>query len=385
MNTLGIALIGYGAMGRAHGMAYRDIGFHYGLPANAIKIVAVATTRAESAHKAASELGCEIATTDWHSLLNREDVQVIDICTPHAAHEEQVIAAAQAGKHIYCEKPLARNMDEAQRMAAAVRNAGVKLGLTFNFRFFPCVMRAKQLIDEGFLGRIFHFHGRYFRASYIDPERPMAWRLRKAQAGGGVLIDSGAHMLDFAQWLLSTSPITEVRAMLDTPHATRPTSKGNTEREVVDVEDLAFVQARLSNGAIGTLEASRMATAATNDVWFEVRGEHGALRFTLEDPNWLYVYDSRSPDKTRGFTRVETVARYEGALAPDWTQPVGISRTHTECQYQFLRAISDEREPSPGLDDGLRVQALVDAAYRSAASGGQQMNGWASVNPFVIG
>lgn len=368
MQKIGIALIGYGAMGRAHGMAYRDIGFHYGLRSDAIQIVGVATTRMESAQKAADELGCQIATTDWQSLLARPDVQVIDICTPHDAHEAQVIAAAQAGKHIYCEKPLARNMDEAQRMAAVVRSAGVKLGLTFNFRFFPCVMQAKQLINEGFLGRIFHFHGRYFRASYIDPNRPMAWRLRKAQAGGGVLIDSGAHMLDFAQWLLSETPITEVRATLDTPHPIRPITKGSTEREAVDVEDLAFVQARLSTGTIGTLEASRMATGATNDVWFEVRGEHGALRFTLEEPNWLYVYDLRNADKTRGFTRVETVARYEGALAPDWTQPVGISRTHTECQYQFLRAIWEDRAPSPGLDDGLRVQALVAAAYRSAAS-----------------
>ena len=310
MERLGVALIGYGAMGRAHGMGYRDIAFHYGLRADAVKIVGVATTRQASADKAADELGCEVATTDWRALLARDDVQIIDICTPHDAHEEQVIAAAQAGKHIYCEKPLARSMAEASRIAAVVRTSGVKLGLTFNFRYFPCVMRAKQLIQEGFIGRVFHFHGRYFRASYIDPERPMSWRLRKAQAGGGVLIDSGAHMLDFAQWLLRDSPITEIRATLSTPHPTRPITKGESEREAVNVEDLAFLQARLSNGTLGTLEASRMATGATNDVWFEVRGEHGALRFTLEEPNWLYVYDLRHPDKTRGFTRVETVAQF---------------------------------------------------------------------------
>ena len=376
MERLGVALIGYGAMGRAHGMGYRDIAFHYGLRADAVKIVGVATTRQASADKAAGELGCEIATTDWRALLARDDVQIIDICTPHDAHEEQVIASAQAGKHIYCEKPLARSMAEASRIAAVVRTSGVKLGLTFNFRYFPCVMRAKQLIQEGFIGQVFHFHGRYFRASYIDPDRPMSWRLRKAQAGGGVLIDSGAHMLDFAQWLLRDSPIIEVRATLSTPHPTRPITKGASEREAVDVEDLAFLQARLSNGTLGTLEASRMATGATNDVWFEVRGENGALRFTLEEPNWLYVYDLRHPDKTRGFTRVETVARYDEALAPDWSQPVGISRTHAECQYRFLRALWDGHEPSPGLDDGLRVQALVDAAYRSAVSGGwEQLSG----------
>lgn len=367
--TTGIALIGYGAMGRAHGMGYRDLVFHYGLRHDAVKIIGVATTRLESAQQAAAELGCEIATTDWRSLINRDDVQVVDICTPHDAHEEQVIAAAQAGKHIYCEKPLARNMDEAQRMAEAIAAAGVQCALTFNFRFFPCVQRAKQLLVDGFCGRVFSFHGRYFRASYIDPNRPMSWRLRKAQAGGGVLIDSGAHLLDFAQWLIGD--LAEVRAVLDTPHAARPIHKGSNERAQVDVEDMAFLQVRTASGALGTLEISRMATGATNDVWFEVRGETGALRFTLEEPNWLYVYDTRSNDSTRGFTRVETVAKYEGALAPDWSQPVGISRTHAECQYQFLRGVWATPHTAPTVADGLLVQALVEASYRSA-----EANAW---------
>jgi predicted dehydrogenase len=370
--TTGIALIGYGAMGRAHGMGYRDLVFHYGLRHDAVKIVGVATTHMESAQQAAAELGCEIATTDWRALIAREDVQVVDICTPHDAHEEQVIAAAQASKHIYCEKPLARTLDEAQRMADAIAAAGVKCALTFNFRFFPCVQRAKQLIDEGFCGRVFSFHGRYFRASYIDPNRPMSWRLRKAEAGGGVLIDSGAHTLDFAQWLIGD--IAQVRAVLDTPHAERPIHKGSNETARVDVEDMAFLQVRTADGVLGTLEISRMATGATNDVWFEMRGEKGALRFTLEEPNWLYVYDTRDSDKTRGFTRVETVARYEGALAPDWSQPVGVSRTHAECQYQFLRAVWGLANSAPSVADGLRVQAMVEAAYRS-----HEVGEWAHV------
>jgi predicted dehydrogenase len=364
--TTGIALLGYGAMGRAHGMGYRDLVFHYGLRHDAVKIVGVATTRPETAQQAAAELGCEVATTDWRALIAREDVQVIDICTPHDAHEAQVIAAAQAGKHIYCEKPLARNLGEAQRMAEAIAAAGVQCALTFNFRFFPCVQQANQLLADGFCGRIFSFHGRYFRASYIDPNRPMSWRLRKAQAGGGVLIDSGAHLLDFAQWLIGD--LSEVRAELSTPHAERPIHKNSAERATVDVEDMAFLQVRTASGALGTLEASRMATGATNDVWFEVRGETGALRFTLEEPNWLYVYDTRTSDATRGFTRVETVAKYDGALAPDWSQPVGVSRTHAECQYQFLRAVWGMANSVPGVSDGMKVQALVEASYRSSAS-----------------
>ncbi len=363
-------MIGYGAMGRAHAMGYRDIVHHYGLKADAIKVVAVATTRAESARQAADELGCDTASANYHELIARDDVQVIDICTPHDSHEDIVTAAARAGKHIYCEKPLARNAAEAARMAAAVRAANVKCALTFNFRFFPCVMRAKQLLDEGFCGRIFSFHGRYFRASYIDPKRPMSWRLRKAQAGGGVLIDSGAHVVDFAQWLVGekTGGIDAVRATVSTPHPARPVRVGASETERVDVEDQAFLQVRCGDGALGTLEVSRMATGATNDVWFEVRGDKGALRFTLEEPNWLYAFDTRGAVSVRGFTRVETVARYDGALMPDWSQPVGISRTHAECQYRFLRSIWENTPSSPGVDDGLRVQAIIDAAYRSATS-----------------
>lgn len=360
-----IALIGYGAMGRAHAMAYRDIVYHYGLRADAVKIMGVATTRAESAQKAAAEVGCDVAVADYRELLARDDVDVVDVCTPHDSHEEILIAAAKAGKHIYCEKPLARTVDEATRAAGAIRASGVKCGLTFNFRFFPCVLQAKKLIDDGFIGRAFSFHGRYFRASYIDPTRPMAWRLRKAQAGGGIVIDSGAHLLDLAQWLMGD--VAEVRATLDTPHKQRPATKGSAQLETVDVEDMAFVQMRTQAGVLGALEMSRMATGATNDIWFEVRGDKGALRFTLEEPNWLYAYDMRSAH--RGFVRLETVQRYDGQLAPDWTSPVGAARTHAECQYRFLRAVWDGTEPSPGLDDGLRVQRLVDAVYRSHERG----------------
>jgi predicted dehydrogenase len=372
--TTNIAMIGYGAMGRAHAMGYRDLQHHYALPAGTVRVVGVATTRRESAEAAAREIGDADAVTDYRELLARDDVHVVDLCTPHDSHEEIVVAAARAGKHIYCEKPLARSAAEAERIAAAVRAAGVRCALTFNFRYFPCVQRAKQLLDAGFCGRIFSFHGRYFRASYIDASRPMSWRLRKSSAGGGVLIDSGAHVVDFAQWLVGG--IREVRATLDTPHRERPRSAGSTELETVDVEDMAFLQLRTASGAAGTLEVSRMATGATNDVWFEVRGQLGAIRFTLEEPNWLFVYDSRANAATRGWTRVETVAKYDGAVMPDWSQPVGVSRTHAECQYRFLRSIWDGNSSgTPGIEDGLRVQHIIDAAYRSAAA-----NQWSTVN-----
>ncbi len=138
--------------------------------------------------------------------------------------------------------------------------------------------------------------------------------------------------------------------------------------ETVDVEDMAFAQLRMASGALGTWEMSRVATGATNDIWFEVRGDKGALRFALEEPNWLYVYDTRGAERARGFTRVETVGRYDGQLAPDWTAPVGAPRTHAECQYQFLREVWGLTNTVPSLEDGLRVQRMVEVVYRSAVS-----------------
>ena len=196
MSKIRIGLIGYGGIGRVHAAAYRAIPFHYGLPADSIEIAGVATTRTETAKRAAAEIGCDFFTDDYRALLLRDDIDAVDICTPNNSHHEIVLAAAAAGKHIYCEKPLAMNVAEAASMANAVHSTGVKAQMTFNFRFFPAIMRAKQLIDAGFLGRVFSFRGRYHRSSYISSEKPMSWRLQREITGGGALFDLGSHILD---------------------------------------------------------------------------------------------------------------------------------------------------------------------------------------------
>ena len=228
MKPINIALIGYGGIGRVHAMAYRSIQFHYALPANMINLVGVATTREETAKAAAAEIGCDFYTDDYREILARDDVDVVDICTPNNVHEEIVIAAAQAGKHIYCEKPLAMNVDEGRRMADAVETAGVKAQLTFNFRFSPAVERAKQLMDEGFVGRVFSFRGRYHRSSYISADKPLSWRLRKDVTGGGALYDLGSHILDLLYHLLGE--FDSVQATLDTLIKERPVSKGRRKK-----------------------------------------------------------------------------------------------------------------------------------------------------------
>lgn len=371
MKPIGIAMVGYGGIGRVHGMAYRALPFHYGFPAHAVKVVGVATSRQETAERAAREIGCEHFTADYRELLARDDVDAVDCCVPNYLHEEIVTAAAAAGKHIYCEKPLAMDAAQGARMVAAVAAAGVKSQMTFNFRFFPAFLRARQLIDEGFLGRVFSFRGRYHRASYISRDKPISWRLRRQVAGGGALFDLGSHVLDLIYYLLGD--FESVQATMETLIKERPIAAGATEKEPVDVDDIALLHLRMADGTLGLAEISRMGTGATNDLQIEVFGDQGALRFNLGDPSWLEVYDVREGTQPvggmRGFRRLETVQRYPGQRSPDWTMAPGFVRAHAECQYQFLRAIWDDRPASPDLADGLRVQEAMEAAMVSSAQG----------------
>lgn len=368
MKPLKIGMIGYGGIGRVHALAYRAIPFHYGLPADTVQLVGVATTNPQSAEKAAREIGCDYWTANYHDLLARQDIDIVDVCVPNNRHEEIVSAAAQAGKHIYCEKPLAMNVAEGRRMVAAVKAAGVKTQMTFNFRFIPAISRAKQLIEAGFVGRVFSFRGRYHRASYISPDKPLSWRLSKEVAGSGALFDIGSHIIDLLYYLLGEYG--SVLATLETLIEERPIKAGASEKGKVDVDDIALMQVRLTDNTLGILEISRMGTGAANDLQFEIFGEKGALRFNSQDPNWLEVYDVRDPEHPlgggRGFKKLETVQRYEGQKVPDWTMPLSFTRTHVECQYQFLRAVAEDLRPSPTLEDGLHTQEVMEAAMRSS-------------------
>ncbi len=371
MPQIRIGLIGYGGIGRVHAAAYRAIPFHYGLRANSIEVAGVATTHRDSARRAAEEIGCAYFTADYHELLQRADIDAIDICTPNVSHHEIVLAAAAAGKQIYCEKPLAMNVGEAASMARAARDASLKAQVTFNFRFFPAVMRAKQLVEAGFLGQVFSFRGRYHRSSYIDAAKPMSWRLRRAVTGGGALFDLGSHILDLLYYVLGE--FDSVYGTLDTLIKERPQAKGSAQMTRVDVDDIALLHARTVDGALGTVEISRMGTGATNDLAFEIFGQDGAIRFDLGNPAWLEVYDRRDAEAPqggeRGFRKIEAASRYEGQRVPDWTMSPDFMRTHAECQYQFIKSIWEDKTPSPSFVDGLHVQRIMEAAQRSSDEG----------------
>ncbi len=371
MKKLNVAMIGYGGIGRVHVMAYRNIPLHYGLPADTINVVGVSTTRQETAEKAACEIGCQVWTTDYHELLSRDDVDLIDCCVPNHAHEEIVLAAVGAGVPIYCEKPLAMNVAEGQRMVQAAEKAGVKTQITFNFRFFPAITRARQLVEDGFLGDVFSFRGRYYRSSYIDYDKPLSWRLRKEIAGGGALFDLGSHVLDLIYYLMGD--FGSVLATLDTLIKQRPLAAGTTEKGAVDVDDIALMHIRMADGTLGLVEISRMGTGTTNDLQLEIFGHRGAIRFNAADPSWLEVYDTRDANQPlgdmRGYRKLEVIQRYAGQKCPDGSMPPGFVRTHAECQYQFLKSISEDVPAAPTLADGLRVQEAMEAAVRSSVKG----------------
>lgn len=368
MKPLGIAMIGYGGVARVHAMAYRAIPLHYGFPADRIKIAAVADVNPKAAQTAADELGCAIWTTDYSELLVRRDVDIVDICVPNLLHEEIIQAAAAAGKHIYCEKPLAMDVTQGMNIVKGVEEAGVNNQLNFNFRYYPAVTRARQLIESGFLGRIFSYRGCFYRSSYINPEKPLSWRLRKDVAGGGALFDLGSHLLDLVYYLLGG--FASVQATVDTLIKERPVVAGSSEKAAVDVDDIVLMQARMLDGTLGSLEISRMGTGATNDLIIEIFGEKGALRFNSAEPGWLEVFDVRDPDQPcggmSGFRKVQTVGRHEGHKAPDWSMAPGFTTTFVESQYRFLKAVDGGQPASPSFRDGLHNQQVMDAALRSS-------------------
>lgn len=363
---LGIGLAGFGGIGKIHLHGYRTIpGYYPTFPE--FRLAAVCTSGEASAKAAQLEGGFEAAHTSVAALVADPRVDVIDCVLPNAGHKEAVIAALKAGKSVYCEKPLALNGAEAREVAAAAATSKAKVGMVFNFRFVPALQKAKQLVESGALGEVYSFSAEYLHTGYQDPGRPLTWRMRHAASGGGAIMDLGAHVIDLVRFL--AGDIVGVQAATKTYIRERPLAKGSAEMGPVDVDDAAWINARLAGGGIGTIVVSRFATGSTDDLRLRIEGSKGALRFDLMDGNWLYWFDASKKGTDAGWTRLETIQTYPGAVLPPPRSILGWDRTHAENQYQFLKAVVEGREPSPGLADGLAANLVMDAAYRSAASG----------------
>ncbi len=370
METLGIGLVGYGYIGRVHTLSYHELPLYYPGALPTLSLAAVCTSRAETARAAAEEGGYASWFTDVGELVRNKSVSVVDCSTPNHQHRQTLLAAFAAGKHVYCEKPLALNGAEAREIAREALAAGVSVGMTFNFRFVPALMRAKQIIADGQLGEVYSFRAEYFHSGYVDPQRPLVWRMKQELSGGGALVDLGAHVIDLVRHLLAE--IESVRAVTKIYVPRRPIEPGSKTLGEVTVDDAAWLEVRLAGGSLGTIEVSRYATGSLDDLNLEIYGSKGALKFSLMDANWLYWFDATKSGGflggDRGWTRLETVQHYKGAAVPPARSILGWTRAHAECQYAFLRAVADGKKPEPGIEDGLRTQLVLDAAYASAKS-----------------
>ncbi len=367
MSVVNVAMIGYAFMGRAHSNAYRQV-VPFFAPRYRPRMRVLCGRDRASAEAAAAQLGWEEVVTDWRDVVGRHDIQLVDICTPGDSHAEIAIAAARAGKAVFCEKPLANTLADAESMLGAVREHGVPNMVCHNYRRVPAVVLAKQLIDAGHIGEIRHFRGTYLQDWIVDPAFPLVWRLRREMAGSGALGDIGSHSIDLARYLVGE--ITAVAGLLETFVRERPLPEDPSRRGTVTVDDAAISLVRFANGAIGTIEATRMAPGRKNHNRFEINGSLGSIAFDVERLNELEVFYRDDPVGEQGFRTIsvtDPLHPYTGR----WWPPghiIGYEHTFTHTVYDLLEALAGGRNPHPDFEDGVRNQRVLDAIERAAAA-----------------
>ena len=366
MEALGVGIIGFGFIGKVHAYGYANLPLYYDPVPLRTKLVGVATSREETARKAVEQGGFEFGTANWRDLIARDDIHIINICSPNSAHTEQLLAAMAAGKHIYCDKPLVVGDEDINRVATALQGYRGVGQMTFNYRFVPATLRARQLVGEGFLGNVISFRTAYLHSGSVDPARQTGWKMLKSE-GGGVLQDLGSHIVDLTDHLIG--PFDSVLAEMRILYPERPNRRG--EMVKAEADDQVVMLAKLGNGSVGTIEASKVATGAEDELRVEIHGDQGALRLNLMDPSYLEAYDLREPESplggNRGWRKIATVQRYEKpAVWPGPKFSIGWMRSHVHCLYSFLSAIAEGRPAEPSLQRGVHVQRMLAAAERSA-------------------
>ncbi|MDX3070916.1 Gfo/Idh/MocA family protein [Streptomyces sp. NPDC088354] len=377
--ALGIGMVGYAFMGAAHSQAWRTVGRVFDLPVRPV-LAAIGGRDAAAVRAAAARHGWAAAETDWRDLITRDDVQLVDVCTPGDSHAEIAIAALEAGKHVLCEKPLANSVAEAEAMVAAADRAagrGQVAMVGFNYRRLPAAAYARRLVAEGRLGTIRHVRVTYLQDWLVDPDFPLTWRLKREYAGSGALGDLGAHAVDLAQYLVG-EPLVGVSALTETFVRDRPLlagtssglsgSGGGSERGPVTVDDAALFTGRLASGALANFEATRMASGRKNALRLEINGERGSLAFDLERLNELFFHDHTEPASTSGFRRI-LVTEPDHPYLEAWWPPghaLGYEHTFTHQARDLVLAVAEGTTPQPTFADGLQVQRVLAAVEESA-------------------
>lgn len=374
--TLNVGLVGYKFMGRAHSNAYSAVARFFEPPLRPVRR-AVCGRDAEAVQAFAQTWGWETTETDWRKLVEREDIDLVDIGSPGDTHAPIAIAAAQAGKHVYCEKPLANTLADARQMLQAVRSAGVTHMINFNYRKCPAVALAQQMIAAGDIGEIRHVRCTYLQDWLVDPQFPMNWRLRKETAGSGAHGDLGAHIVDLARYL--AGEIRQVVGDMKTFVTERP-AEGATQGlsataadgvEQVTVDDASVFLARFENGALGTFEATRMATGRKNHNRVEINGSRGSLAWCFEDLNTLEYYSLADPNAQQGFRRIMVTESEHPYLAAWWPpgHMLGYDHGFVNAVSDLIAGVASGENPTPSFLDGARCIAVLEAVEKSVDSG----------------
>ncbi|MDC0934970.1 Gfo/Idh/MocA family oxidoreductase [Pirellulales bacterium] len=375
---LRIGLIGYNFMGKAHSQAWRNAPLYFDLEAKPVlKVVCGRST--DRVRSFAERWGWEEFATDWRRVVERDDIDVIDVSTPTFLHHDMVVAAAEAGKHIFCEKPFALCSVEARKMLDAAESAGVIHYLNHNYRRCPAVRLARKLIDDGKIGKIYHWRGAYLQSWIVDPHFPLTWQLQSEFAGAGPHYDLNSHSVDLARYLVGE--ISTVSAMTSRfisqrplPAATATAFQGGSEGGEtgdVTVEDASFMTVKFDCGALGSFDASRFALGRKNYNLFEIYGSEGSVRFNLERMNELEYFSAADPDVAQGFRTILATEPSHDYVA-NWWPPghtIGYEHEFTHAVVDFVDAVSSGRPVEPNFRDGLACMQVLEAGLRSAESG----------------
>jgi predicted dehydrogenase len=376
--AVNVGLVGYKFMGKAHSNAYRKVGMFFDLPVT-VGMRALCGREVGWLKEAAEKMGWESCETDWKVLVKRDDIDIIDITTPSNAHMEIAIAAAENGKHVFCEKPMAPTVKEAREMLAAAEKNKVKHQIGFNYRYAPAVLLAKKLISDGKIGEIYHFRGEYLQDYILDPDFPRIWRLDKSIAGSGAHGDLNAHIIDLARFLVgdftkvigNTKTFIKERPLVEKMQGLSATSGESAPMAPVTVDDATMFLTEFENGAMGIFEATRFAAGHKNALRFEINGSKGSLIFELERLNELKFFSREDEAEYQGF-RTIGVTEPVHPYGSHWWPPghiIGYEHTFVHEIHSFIQAIINDTATAPDFNDGVKCAQVLDAVDLSINEG----------------
>lgn len=373
--TIAVGMVGYKFMGKAHSNAYRQINQFFDLPLKP-RLKTICGRDRAMVEAMAGRWGWENAVDDWRRIVDDPGIQIVDICSPNNTHREIALAALEAGKIVACEKPLARNGREAEEMAAAARRSGAINTVWFNYRRVPAIAFARQLIDEGRIGRIYHFRALYLQDWTMDPNVPLLWRMDKEIAGSGVTGDLLSHLVDLSNYLAGDIESVAGTSRIFVEERERP--QGG--RSPIQIEDAGIFVCRYAGGAIGHFEATRFANGRKNGSTFEINGEYGSLYFDLEDMSRLWYFDSREPKHVQGWKRISVWEEVHPYMKHWWVPGCAIGYEHTFANQaaDLMQAVAAGEPMQPDFEDGLKCQLVLDAVLESFSS-----DRWVKVRPLT--